>query len=81
MDFELTETLLRLWWEIHHLADRLGWEELARHDAVPTVQVLVPLAIAILLMPVVVRWSGSLLRLTVICLALLVPVWLLLPAP
>ena len=41
---------------------------------------LLPLAICILLIPVVVRWSGSLARLGIMVLALLVPVWVVLPA-
>ena len=57
-----------------------GWEDLIRADEPPTMQVLVPFAVAILLMPVVARWSGSLFRMTIILMALLVPVWVVLPA-
>jgi hypothetical protein len=80
MDFLFAESLVRLWSFVHGLIERLGWADLVRLDAAPTMHLVLPLAITILLIPVVVRWSGSLVRLTIIVLALLIPVWVVLPA-
>jgi len=80
MDYLFTESLNRLWSVTHGLIEGLGWGNLAEQDAVPTMHALLPLAICILLIPVVVRWSGSLARLGIMVLALLVPVWVVLPA-
>ncbi len=80
MDFLFSESFIRLWSLAHEVFERLGWGDLTRQDAAPTVQALVPLAISVLLIPVIVRWSGSLVRLTIIVMALLVPVWVVLPA-
>jgi hypothetical protein len=85
VDFQSADTLLQLWAALHRLAsyglisiEGLGGD-LVRPGVLPTPQILVPLAIAILLTPVLARWSGSLFRLTIIVLALLVPVCIVLP--
>ncbi len=87
MNVQVAAPLLQLWATGHQLAGHglslvayQEWWEFLRSDAPPTMRLLAPLAIAILLMPVLVRWSGILFRLTVIVMALLVPVWVVLPA-
>jgi hypothetical protein len=86
VDFQSAGTLLQLWTALHRLVsyglisvESSGWGDLVQPGVLPTPQILIPLAVAILLMPVVARWSGSLFRLTIIVMALLVPVCVVLP--
>ncbi len=87
MKVQVIETLFQLWAAgpslVSHglsLVTDQEWREIVRSDAPPTMRVLAPLAIAILLTPALVHWSGTLFRLTIIVMALLVPVWIVLPA-
>jgi hypothetical protein len=55
--------------------------DLVQPGSLPPPRILVPFAIAILLTPVLARWSGRLLQLTIVLMALLVPICILLPIP
>ena len=88
MDFQFAGTLLQLSAAFHRVVGYAvffikdaGWGDLVQSGGLPPPRILVPFAIAILLMPVVARWSGRLLQLTIVLMALLVPVCILLPIP
>lgn len=59
--------------------DATGWSELARLNGPPTMQTLGLLLIALMLMPVALRFVGPLFRLGFIAAALLVPVYFVMP--
>jgi uncharacterized SAM-binding protein YcdF (DUF218 family) len=59
--------------------DDMGWSELARLDAPPTMQTLILLLVALVLMPSVMRMFGTLFRLGFILTALLIPVYFVMP--
>nr|WP_294546437.1 hypothetical protein [uncultured Rhodopila sp.] len=59
--------------------DDMGWSELARLDAPPTVQTLVLLLIALVLLPAALRLFGTLFRLGFILTAVLMPVYFVMP--
>nr|WP_294522915.1 hypothetical protein [uncultured Rhodopila sp.] len=59
--------------------DEMGWSELARLDAPPTMQTLGLLLLALVLMPALVRLFGPMLRLGFILTAVLLPVYIVMP--
>lgn len=59
--------------------DDMGWSELARLDAPPTMQTLILLLIALVLMPSVMRMFGTIFRLGFILTAVMIPVYFVMP--
>jgi hypothetical protein len=61
------------------LIDDMGWSELARLDAPPTMQTLILLLVLLVLLPSVIRMFGTLFRLGFILSAVLIPVYFVMP--
>jgi hypothetical protein len=59
--------------------DDMVWSELARLDALPTVQALALVLLALALMPAVLQLFGTLFRLGFILSAVLIPVYFVSP--
>ena len=79
MEAHMIGTVLQLWVAAQRIIGGMGLGELTRLDAPPTLQNLALLGTATLLIPVAVRLSGRVFRLTIVLMALSVPVYVVLP--